>query len=395
MSNAVQAGSQQLGQADGTTGVALEPQRHAPGNILITQMIEVTASTAITSGGLDGFSVVVKDMIDVAGTVTTRGAAIFDPFPVERSAVSVTALEEAGASIVGKANQDEFAWGVTGDNPHWGRIANPTHPQLSAGGSSGGTAAAIAGGLARAGLGTDTAGSVRIPAACCGIVALRPRVGQVSSVGVFPLAPSFDTVGPMARTVDDCERMWRALGGGEMLSFSHSELRIGVFDDTPTPEGVERFGTELVRLPSPKAILVPFWTVMRAEAFRTHQSTFLATPELYGQGLQDKLSQAAKVSGEDERAARLELARMREAFREDTRYLDGIITSTLGRPAPEAGVDEGAVREDLGWLAAVFSALDMAAVAIGNVQIVAATEAGALGIGKLWEQTMGEVRPPW
>lgn len=347
-----------------------------------------------SEGLLDGFELVIKDMIDVAGTVTTRGAAIYDPRPAPTSAACVSALEASGARVIGKANQDEFAWGVTGDNPHWGQIHNPTHPRLSAGGSSGGTAAAIAAGSARAGLGTDTAGSVRIPAACCGIVGLRPRAGRIASEGVFPLAPSFDTVGPMARTVADCELMWRALGGGAARP-AGSGLRLGVFDGVRAPHRIERLGAELVTLPSPRSVLTPFWTVMRAEAFRTHAENVRATPELYGPGLRDKLAVAARIGEGEEADARAELAAKREEFRGALHGLTAIVTPTLGRPAPERGCDEGAVRDDLGWLAAVFSALDLAALAIGNLQIAARTEEEALGLGLLWEQTVGEVPPPW
>ena len=118
---------------------------------------------------------------------------------------------DAGAVLVGKANLHEFAWGITSQNPWYGTVQNPRAPLLVPGGSSGGNAAALAAGLCDIGLGTDTAGSIRIPSACCGTVGLKPQFGRITTAGVFPLCPSFDTVGPMATTVKDVALLWSVL----------------------------------------------------------------------------------------------------------------------------------------------------------------------------------------
>ena len=152
-------------------------------------------------GRLAGVPVLVKDVIDTAGVRTTYGSAIYRDHVPARSAPAVLALEAAGAIVVGKANADEFAWGVCGQNVHYGDAVNPVAPDRIAGGSSCGNAAALAAGLVPLALGTDTGGSVRMPAGACGVVGLKPAAGAVSVAGVFPLVPSFDTVGPMARTV--------------------------------------------------------------------------------------------------------------------------------------------------------------------------------------------------
>ncbi len=123
-------------------------------------------------------------------------------------------LEEAGYANVGKANLHEFAYGVTSQNLHYGTVPNPAAPGRTSGGSSGGSAAALVAALADAALGTDTGGSIRIPAACCGIVGFKPSYGLISADGVFPLAPSFDHVGPMARDVGGCVAMMEALVPG-------------------------------------------------------------------------------------------------------------------------------------------------------------------------------------
>src|SRR5690606_5832235 len=143
----------------------------------------------------------VKDNIDVAGAPTTGGSRIFGHEPALATAPTVAALATAGARPVAKVNLHEFAYGVSSDNPWHGRGPNPRFPDRIPGGSSGGSAAAIAAGIAELALGTDTAGSIRIPAACTGVVGLRPRNGSLDLAGVQPLCPSFDTVGPMAESV--------------------------------------------------------------------------------------------------------------------------------------------------------------------------------------------------
>jgi aspartyl-tRNA(Asn)/glutamyl-tRNA(Gln) amidotransferase subunit A len=155
----------------------------------------------------NGTRLAVKDLLDTEGLVTTYGSAIFVDHVPKQTAESVRRLEAAGYVNVGKTNLHEFAYGITSENPHFGTVPNPLAPGRIAGGSSGGSAAALAAGLADAALGTDSGGSIRIPAACCGVVGFKPTYDLVPTDGCFPLAPSFDTVGPMATSVDECETM--------------------------------------------------------------------------------------------------------------------------------------------------------------------------------------------
>ena len=161
-----------------------------------------------------GIRLAVKDLFDTAGLTTTYGSAIFAEHVPDRDAEAVRLLQEAGYANVGKTNLHEFAYGVTSENPHFGWVPNPIAPGRMAGGSSGGSAAALAAGLADAALGSDSGGSIRIPAACCGIVGFKPTFGLVSLEGCFPLAPSFDHAGPMARSVADCSTQLEALAPG-------------------------------------------------------------------------------------------------------------------------------------------------------------------------------------
>jgi aspartyl-tRNA(Asn)/glutamyl-tRNA(Gln) amidotransferase subunit A len=165
-----------------------------------------------THGPLAGIPVCVKDVIHVAGLPTTAGAAGWRRAPT-RDAGAVACLRAAGAVIVGKGNTNEFAYGIDGRNPHHGDCCNPHDPARVAGGSSAGPAVAAAAGMALAGLGTDTTGSIRVPASLCGLVAIRPTVGRVSRAGVVPLSWSYDAVGPLARTVEDAAVLLGVLAG--------------------------------------------------------------------------------------------------------------------------------------------------------------------------------------
>src|SRR5919198_1894780 len=153
----------------------------------------------------------IKDLFDTAGVRTTYGSAVFADHVPETTAEAVLRLERAGYTSVGKANLHEFAWGITSENPHYGWVPNPIAEGRIAGGSSGGSAAALAAGLADAALGSDSAGSIRIPAACCGITGFKPTYGLVPIEGCFPLAPTFDHAGPMARDATTCAQLLQAL----------------------------------------------------------------------------------------------------------------------------------------------------------------------------------------
>src|SRR5207248_1688544 len=152
-----------------------------------------------------------KDLFDTAGLTTTYGSAIFADHVPAQTATAVVRLEAAGYANAGKTNLHEFAYGITSQNPHFGTVPNPAAPGRVAGGSSGGSAAALVTGEADAALGTDSGGSIRIPASWCGIVGFKPTFGLVPIDGCFPLAPTFDHAGPMARTVADCVAMLEAL----------------------------------------------------------------------------------------------------------------------------------------------------------------------------------------
>ncbi len=177
-------------------------------------VITAVESVPALPGPLHGRRLLVKDLIDTAGIRTTYGSQIYTDHVPTRTASAVERLVAAGAVVVGKANLHEFAWGVTSQNPWYGTVQNPLHPGRTTGGSSGGNAAALAAGLCDIGIGTDTGGSIRLPAACCGVVGLKPSWGRIPVDGVFPLCASFDTVGPMGTSVAEVATMWSVLAAG-------------------------------------------------------------------------------------------------------------------------------------------------------------------------------------
>jgi len=164
-------------------------------------------------GPLQGMPISVKDLLATRGVPTTAGSVVYRDWLPDANATVVERLEAAGAVLIGKNNLHELAYGVTSGNPHFGAVANPWNPRHSPGGSSGGSAAAVAAGLAHGAIGTDTGGSVRIPAAFCGVVGLKPTYGRVSRHGILPLAYSLDHVGPLAAGVRDAALLLNAIAG--------------------------------------------------------------------------------------------------------------------------------------------------------------------------------------
>jgi aspartyl-tRNA(Asn)/glutamyl-tRNA(Gln) amidotransferase subunit A len=162
---------------------------------------------------VDGVPLAVKDLFDTAGLTTTYGSVVFADHVPERSAAAVTALEAAGYVNVGKTNLHEFAYGATSQNEHYGRCRNAWDDARLPGGSSGGSGVAVAGGMCEVALGTDTGGSIRMPASLNGICGLRPTAGAVPNRGSFPVSPPYDTIGPMARRIIDLARVYAAIAG--------------------------------------------------------------------------------------------------------------------------------------------------------------------------------------
>lgn len=209
----------------------LQAMTHVHGDALHAAARQADQTPAHARGLLHGLPIVVKDNIDVAGLPCTAGSPALAGHRPSRDAACVAPLRAAGALVLGKSNLHEFALGVTSGNATYGAVRNPHAPDRIAGGSSGGTAAAIAARLAPAGLGTDTGGSIRIPAALCGLVGFRPSTGRWPARGVVPISvPSRDTAAPMARSVADCALLDAVVCGADPVLpvVAPRGLRLGV-----------------------------------------------------------------------------------------------------------------------------------------------------------------------
>jgi Asp-tRNA(Asn)/Glu-tRNA(Gln) amidotransferase A subunit family amidase len=244
-----------------------------------------------------GIPVCVKDVIDVAGLPTTAGAAGWRREPPS-DATAVARLRADGAVIVGKGNTNEFAYGIDGRNPHWGDARNPFDGERISGGSSAGPAVAVATGMALAGLGTDTTGSLRVPAALCGVVGLRPTHGAVPTDGVVPLAWSYDVVGPLARTVEDVALLWAVLAGEDAAGDARLP-RTGLL--TALAEGsepavaagtrtfAEALDAEPVELPMLGHAEAIHTTVQMSEASAVHAGWFAQQRDRYSPPVRERL----------------------------------------------------------------------------------------------------------
>ena len=214
-------------------------------NAYITVMAEQARANARASeseilrgayrGPLHGVPIGIKDLFDVAGVPNTMGTKILRDNVPATDAALVRKLKEAGAIVLGKQNLHEFAFGITSENPHYGAVRNPWNVDRVPGGSSGGTAAAVAAGLSAAGIGSDTGASIRAPASFCGVVGLKPTYGRVSRAGALPLAWSLDHPGPIARSVADCALMLQAIAGYDPA------------DPATTMDPVPDYSTDLTR----------------------------------------------------------------------------------------------------------------------------------------------------
>jgi aspartyl-tRNA(Asn)/glutamyl-tRNA(Gln) amidotransferase subunit A len=281
----------------------------------------------------------------------------------------VTRLQEAGYALVGKTNLHEFAYGITSDNPHYGAVVNPLHPGRIPGGSSGGNGAALAAGLCDVALGTDSAGSIRLPAACCGVVGFKPTHGLVPVDGVFPLAPSFDVVGPMGPSVRSCSAIMDHYGAESALVESLEEASAAVaWTEHADPLVRERVEAASALFPRRTHVDFPLPgdvnPAFQAEAAAVHRELFSVHADRYGENVRRKLERAFAVTPEAVDAARAEREAYRERALESLDDFDVLLTPTVPMVAPPVGIGDLALRDRMISLTRPANALGWPALAL-------------------------------
>lgn len=364
----------------------LEPSLHA--------FITVTADAALVQaraadaelarggrlGPLHGVPLALKDLFDTAGVRTTGGSRIFsDRVPPEDAAV-VAKLRAGGAVFLGKTNLHEWAFGVTNQNPHFGGTRNAWDPARIPGGSSGGSATALAAGLCYGALGSDTGGSIRIPASLCGIVGLKPTYGRVSLRGVIPLSWTLDHAGPMTRSVRDAAVLYAAIAGHDPRDPGSADaplddplggiedgvrgMRIGVplghFFERTDPDiaalvrdairALEREGATVEETPFPRAddLLAFQSTIIAADAAAYHADHLRDRAADIGADVLERLRRGERITGRDYALARRGRDEVRHAVVAFLSRYDAIATPTTAVAAPLAdtadAVEMGAER---------------------------------------------------
>jgi len=348
-------------------------------------------------GRFAGVPIAVKDLIDVAGHRTGCGSRVReDALPAARDATVVARLREAGARLVGKTALVEFAFGATGVNEYEGTPRNPHDRSRIPGGSSSGSAVAVAEGSAAAALGTDTGGSVRIPAALCGVVGVKPSYGLVPVDGVFPLAPSLDHVGVLAPDVASAQV---TLGVLATLGERGREPRVAGVDrgalEESMPEvaraieaALKRWGLELrdVTLPDLAATVATSTTLMYYEAAAVHRVMLASRRDLYGNAVRERLERGLAISEADYRAAQERGRSMYDHIERLFAEVDVIAGPTVGFVAPtlvEAEAPDMStrlVRHTRLWNVVRFPAISLPVPVSGlpvGIQLAARTEGDA------------------
>lgn len=319
-------------------------------------------------GPLHGIPIAVKDILQTKGVKTTGGSKIFDNWIPNEDAAAVQKLRDAGAIIIGKANLHEFAMGATTENPHYGSTKNPWNVKRIPGGSSGGSAVATAAGMAFGAVGSDTAGSIRLPVSMCGTVGFKPTYGVVSRRGCLPFSWSLDHVGPMTRTVQDAAIMLEVMKGHDGKDPASVQRNVPVlFDSLDSLKGVklgfyepymfagidadvkkvieqafrqlETLGAEIVpiHLPGIDEALNALKTIAQSEVVSVHKPLLKKFGHLYGDDLKYRFDFGADISATDY----LRAQRRRDQFVRDTikqmQGIDALVGPTNVQPPFEIG----------------------------------------------------------
>ena len=441
---AVRACLERIERFDGTLRAFITVD--ADGALVAARARDAELAAGRAGGPLHGVPLAYKDLCHIPGLSTSCGTATAEYFVSEDPCTAVSRLVAAGAVTLGKLNMSELASGPFGDNPHHGDVQNPWRPGHVSGGSSSGSGAAVAAGLALGALGTDTGGSIRLPAACCGIVGLKPTYGRVSRAGVMALSWSLDHVGPMTRTVADAALMLSVIAGPDPRDATSSRrpvpddvtavdgrvagLRVGVADNyyfdgiAPQMQAAVRaairrladLGThvETLTLPDPEQMVSVTNVIARAEAAAVHSRVLRERPHELGAAVRARLGVGLGISASDYlQALRLRSRLTRTFVAEVFARVDALVLPVIPEPAPtheacEAGGVEAKIARmgRFSRLTRPINGLGLPALSVPcglsseglplAFQIVGRPfdEATILRLGRVYERAVGPFRRP-
>ena len=305
------------------------------------------------AGLLAGVPIALKDLIDHQDRVTTCGSAFYRHLATS-TAPAVTCLEEAGGVVIGRAGLHEFAFGFSSENQHFGPVRNPWDPATSPGGSSGGSGAAVGAGITPMAVGTDTGGSVRVPAALCGCFGLKVTPGRIPLDGVFPLVPSIDTVGPLADSIVNLETAYRVMSGARQGGSGWTRLRIGIpqpwYDEAPLDDEVDAaftlalgllgdLGHAVNAIPLPDAVPGREINYAIADEVNEVHRDFRAKGLPYGDEVAARLDDCATVTTQQSTEGREWQQMIRNRFSDAFEDVDLILTPTVPVMRKVIGVD--------------------------------------------------------
>lgn len=373
----------------------------------IQKRADLHAFISVSSEEGEGIVVAVKDLVDVAGMVTTAGGVILPDTPAAQDAPVVARIRAEGCVVVGKTNLHEFAFGVTSVNPHYGAVLNPHDPSRVAGGSSGGSAVAVAEGMCDWAIGSDTGGSIRIPASLCGVVGFKPSLGSIDTTGVIPLSRSLDTLGPMAPDVATAARAFEQMSGDPVVLGLETPPRLAVPAGwvSDLDEQTER-AWDLVSNGLPEIEFVDrdllFQTgliILLVEAAAYHRRWAEECPEKYGADVLTHIKRGLQIPTAESDAVRARWQGLREQARRALSAVDALLVPATAIVAP--GVTAGnEVREPLSRFTRPFNATGQPVVALPapvtglpvGIQVVGRSNAGVLRIAGWLEREWGSSR---
>jgi aspartyl-tRNA(Asn)/glutamyl-tRNA(Gln) amidotransferase subunit A len=351
-----------------------------------------------------GEVVAVKDLVDVAGMVTTAGGVILPNTPAADDAPVIKQIRREGCVIVGKANLHEFAYGVTSVNPHYGTVRNPHDPSRVAGGSSGGSAVAVAAGMCDWAIGSDTGGSIRVPGSLCGVAGFKPALGSISTEGVVPLSWSLDTLGPMAADVETCARAYTAMSA-ELISLDALEaprLAVpagwvsGLDGPTASAWSIASAGLPEVEFVDRGRLFQVGLTILLVEAATYHRRWAAECPEKYGDDVLGHIRRGLGVLGVDYVEAVRERRRLQEAVARAMEGIDALVLPATAMVAPplDAGIE---VREPLARFTRPFNTTGQPVAVLPapvtglpvGIQVAGKTNAGTLRAAAWLERQWG------